>query len=201
MKNIVALIKLWKYLHTEGWHLSLKKDMVLDRNGGELPWYTYSFIHFLKPRLHKNLVIFEYGSGNSTIWYSKRVGHVVSVEHDSEWYHKLKLKISDATNVNYVYKNIGSGEYQDEILNYNNAFHIIVIDGRQRVKCSLNSLGALKEDGVIIWDNSDRKNYQEGFDFLSSRGFKRIDFWGIGSLNHSSWSTSVFYKKGNCLNI
>lgn len=201
VKNLIGLLKISKYLQIEGWHLSLKKNSALDNNGDESPWYTYPFIHFLKQRLHNELVVFEYGSGNSTIWYSKRVKHVVSVEHDVEWFNKIKFRVSNSSNVDYIFKNLGSGEYQNEILNYKNAFHIVVIDGLQRVQCSLNTLGALKEGGVIIWDNSDRSEYEEGYNFLSSQGFKRIDFWGIGPLNYYSWSTSVFYKDGNCLNI
>ncbi|MCM4161415.1 FkbM family methyltransferase [Antarcticibacterium flavum] len=201
VKNLIGLLKISKNLQSEGWHLSLKKNSALDSNGDELPWYTYPFIHFLKQRLNKDLVVFEYGSGNSTIWYSKRVKQVVSVEHNVEWFNKIKSRVSNSSNVDYIFKNLGSGEYQNEILNYNNAFHIVVIDGLQRVQCSLNTLGALKEDGVIIWDNSDRSEYEEGYNFLLSQGFKRIDFWGIGPLNYYSWSTSVFYKDGNCLNI
>lgn len=201
VKNIVALFKLSKYLQAEGWHLSLKKTSVIDSDGQELPWYTYPFIHFLEPRLHKDLVIFEYGSGNSTIWFSKKVKHVVSVEHHPGWYYKIKKKVRNLSNVHYILKDLGSGEYQNEILKYSNTFDIIIIDGRQRVKCCINSLEALKEDGVIILDNSDRTRYEEGYNFLVSNGFKRIDFWGIGALNTKSWSTSIFYKKGNCLNI
>lgn len=65
----------------------------------------------------------------------------------------------------------------------------------------MNSIKTLKDDGVIIWDNSDRVNYQEGYDFLLANGFKRLDFWGIGPVNSYSWCTSIFYRKENCLKI
>ena len=78
---------------------------------------------------------------------------------------------------------------------------MIVIDGRERVCCTLNSLRALKEEGVIIWDNSDRPQYSEAYEFLVSKGFNRIDFYGMGPISAHSWCTSVFYKDKNCLNI
>jgi hypothetical protein len=80
-------------------------------------------------------------------------------------------------------------------------FDIIVIDGRDRVNCAKNSLGALKEDGVIIWDNSERSKYAEGYAFLKDNGFKRIEFTGIGPVNSFAWSTTVFYRNKNCLAI
>jgi hypothetical protein len=96
---------------------------------------------------------------------------------------------------------LNSGEYQNEILNYNKVFDIIIIDGRERVQCSMNSLNALKENGVIIWDNSDRLKYAKGYNFLLSNGFKRIDFSGLGPINPHAWCTSIFYRVGNCLDI
>jgi hypothetical protein len=87
------------------------------------------------------------------------------------------------------------------VAGYTNAFDAIVIDGRDRVNCCKNSLGALKAAGVIIWDNSERPDYQEGYDFLINNGFKRIDFGGIGPINPDAWCTSVFYRSNNCLGI
>ncbi len=34
----------------------------------------------------KNLVLFEFGSGNSTLFFAERVKNVISVEHNKEWY-------------------------------------------------------------------------------------------------------------------
>jgi hypothetical protein len=102
--------------------------------------------------------------------------------------------LQEKPNIKYILKDLNSGENQNEILNYKKTFDIIVIDGREKVQCSINSLSTLKENGVIIWDNSDRTIYSEGYNFLISNGFKRIDFWGIGPINFYSWCTSIFYK-------
>lgn len=202
VKNKFILYKLSKsYLKNEGWDLSVKQGLPIDKDGKALPWYTYPSIHFLIPRLDKEFTVFECGSGNSTLWYSSRVKKVVAIEHDVKWYSRLKEKLDNRTNVDYLLKDLGSGEYQDEILNYCKVFDVIVIDGRQRIKCAQNSLNALKDNGVIVWDNTDRIRYEEGFDFLFSNGFKRIDFWGMGPINHSSSCTSIFYKEENCLGI
>jgi hypothetical protein len=87
------------------------------------------------------------------------------------------------------------------VLKYRNEFDIVVIDGRDRVSCARNSLGALKPDGVIVWDNADREEYRPGYQFLESNGFRRLDFAGLGPLNAYQSTTAVFYRDSNCLGI
>jgi hypothetical protein len=189
------------HLKKSGWRKSVFKKMPVDRNSNELPWLTYSCIYFLDSRLYKELTVFEYGSGNSTLWFSNRIKKIVSVEHSKKWYVYMKEKFSGSSNIEYFFRDLESGSYQKEILNYTKTFDIIIIDGRKRVDCSLNSLGALKDDGVILWDNSDRMKYSKGYDFLLSNGFRRIDFWGMGPVSAHSWCSSVFYRETNCLKI
>jgi hypothetical protein len=88
-----------------------------------------------------------------------------------------------------------------EITKYVNMFDIVVIDGRDRVNCAKNCTAALRSGGVLVWDNSDRVEYRDGYDFLQAAAFKRIDFWGMGALATRRWCTSVFYRPENCLNI
>lgn len=144
--------------------------------------------------------VFEYGSGNSTLWWSQLVSRVVSCEHDKKWYDRIREKIP--SNVEYKYcELIPGGDYCKMILAYEKQFDIVFIDGEDRVNCIKNALGALKDDGIVIWDNSDLSKYQEGFDYLSSKGFRRIDFQGLGPLINIDWCTSVFYRDNNCFDI
>lgn len=202
LKIIYSLYKLIRlYLKKEGWIRSVKQGLPVDEIGLALPWFTYCSIHFLKSRLSREFKVFEYGSGNSTIWFSYLTKHIVSVEHNRNWHQNFTDKLKERSNVNYLYKDLKSGEYQNEILNYFKEFDIIVIDGRQRVQCGKNSLKALKEGGVIIWDNSERVEYTEGYEFLMNNGFKKIDFCGLGPINSYSWCTTIFYKESNCLKL
>lgn len=173
----------------------------VQKSGNELPWFTYSFIAFLEERIHSEMSVFEYGSGNSTLWFNKKGCALVSVEHDKKWYAHMQPRLGSNPKIEYHWRDLESKDYSQEILNYSRAFDIIVLDGRDRVNCCLNALNALKDDGIIIWDNSDRKEYSEGYQFLESNNFKRLDFHGLGPINSGTWSTSVFYRKNNCLHI
>lgn len=190
-----------KYLKAKGWYKSWYTNIPVDGKGDAIPWYTYPSIYFLEQRVGNDLSVFEYGSGQSTIWFSKRVKKVVSLEHDLDFHEFLKPKLRKLENVELIYEPLENDKYSNKILDYKGAFDIVVIDGRERVKCSKNALNSLKPEGVVIWDNSDREIYQDGYDFLINSGFKRLDFAGMGPIDHSEWCTSIFYKENNCLNL
>src|SRR5690606_38282885 len=74
------------YLKEIGWLESRFLSQPVDQNKNPIPWLTYSSIHFLDQVLTPELSLLEFGCGNSTIWYSKRVKRVVSVEHDKSYF-------------------------------------------------------------------------------------------------------------------
>lgn len=198
---ILGVYLLASYFRQEGWINSLRQMLPVDAIGNAIPWWTYSSIHFLEKRIKSDFLVFEYGSGNSTLWFSQRVSKIISTEHDHAWYDSIKKKFDLVPQIEYLHREESDRKYSMEILNYVDQFDIIVIDGVDRVACAMNALQALKNDGVIIWDNTDRSIYQEGFDFLESKGFKRIDFWGLGPINSYASCTSVLYRQNNCLKI
>jgi hypothetical protein len=65
----------------------------------------------------------------------------------------------------------------------------------------MNSLEALKSDGIIIWDNSDREEYEDGYRFLFRNGFKKIAFVGLTPVVNVKSETGIFYREKNCLFI
>ncbi len=68
------------------------KEKSFDNEGDALPWYTYSAINYLKTLDLSNSTIFEYGSGMSSVFFSKRAKQVVSVENVAEWYEIVNTK-------------------------------------------------------------------------------------------------------------
>ena len=91
-----------------GWFESFKSLKSIDKNGYPIPWFSYPFIDFMTPRLEKELVIFEFGSGNSTLFFAKRIKKIISIEHNIDWFNivnkvkpenvELILTFSDALN-------------------------------------------------------------------------------------------------------
>jgi hypothetical protein len=187
------------YLSASGWYRSFQRRLPIDAADDPIPWYSYPVIRFLRDRIQPEMKVFEYGCGHSTLWWSERVSQVVFCEHDCQWFDRIHGDFGER--VTGHIKSPEDGSYADFIRNYSDAFDIIVIDGMERVECARRCLGALKKGGVIIWDNSDRDIYQEGFDFLAEAGFRRIDFAGLGPIVMIPTETAVFYKPDNCLGI
>lgn len=188
------------YFNEIGWINSFKNQMPMDKSSNPLPWVTYGFIDFISDRLNKNMDIFEYGSGNSTLWYAKKVNTVVSVEHDKKWFEAIKKNMPNNANINYE-ELVYNGNYSKFSSNLNKKFDVIIVDGRDRVNCVKNAIKNLKESGVIVLDDSERESYKEGIDFILSHGFKKIDFWGISPGLFYKKNTTIFYKTVNCLEI
>lgn len=187
-----------RHLDEIGWFKSREGKLAVSQTGESLPWFTYPSIAFLNDRIDAGMSVFEYGSGNSTLWWSDRVAEVAACEHDHDWFETMKPKLP--ANVEYLHHDLEyGGSYSKAISTLAKPFDIVVIDGRDRVNCARNSVPSLSQQGVIIWDNSDRESYSDGYDFLCESGFKRLDFWGIGPINKSGWCTSIFYRDQNCL--
>ncbi|RZK66259.1 MAG: FkbM family methyltransferase, partial [Pedobacter sp.] len=169
-------------------------------NGNAIPWVTYSFIDFIKDRINKNHDIFEFGSGNSTIFYAKLAGSVYSVEHDKDWFERSS-KIN-LPNVKMIQCDlVPGGEYCKSAAPTGKKFHVIIVDGRDRVNCCKQAVESLTENGVIVLDDSERSEYAEAHVYLRAKGFKYLPFSGMAPGVIISKYTSVFYKPNNCLDI
>ena len=199
-KKYLAIYKFSHHLEEIGWLKSTELGIPVDKHGKPLPWYTYPIICFLEKRVKPWMRIFEYGSGNSTLWWSELVSSVISIEHNRTWFDKMKKSIP--ANVDYRYcELIDGGNYCKVVSEYGHSFDIIIIDGRDRINCAKNALSALAKNGIIIWDNSDRDEYLEGYNYLIKKDFKRLDFLGYGPINTYSWCTSIFYRDDNWFGI
>lgn len=177
------------------------KDFYWDENDKINPWWGESIVNLVRRRLKKEMRVFEWGMGNSTLFWSQYVAEVVSIESDWKWYQKMREIVPSNVFPRY-YQLQYDGEYCSSILNEQGEFDIILIDGRDRIRCAYNSLKKLKENGVIIWDNSDRENYQEGYEFIKKHGFKQLELCSLlyGVAGMGDW-TSIFYKENNILGL
>ncbi len=192
-----AIAKEDHYTYLIGWHRSYMERRPVTNDGKPLPWYVYTFIRFLQGRVNKHMDVFEFGCGYSTLWYSKRVNSVTSVEEKEPW---VKI-IGEQAPLNVTLHHKTGDAYPDIIKDYHDKFDIICVDGQSRTQCALNLLPALKENGVVIWDNSNDPSDKLGYDHLKENGFKRIDFHGFLPICTCGGCTSVFYRSNNCFNI
>jgi len=147
------------------------------------PYYVPYAVNFLSKLLYnKKPKVFEWGSGISTVWYAQKVDSLITIEHNEEWYHKVTkwLKNNKLNNVELRYIppiNNSFESYSQAISEYEDEFFdIVVVDGRNRVRCTVLAMNKVKKGGYLILDDSHRARYQSVFDLLVNYECKRYDF-------------------------
>lgn len=74
-----------KYLRR--WIASLQRGYFTRQH---MPWLTFEAIDILKGLDLHNKRVFEYGSGGSTLFWLDKGAQVVSIEHDRDWYQRVR---------------------------------------------------------------------------------------------------------------
>jgi hypothetical protein len=200
--KLVALLRLFllkeSFLYSEGYLRSVFAGRPVTRDGEPLPWLTYGAIAFLGERLKVECEVFEYGCGQSTLYFQSRVSHITSVEHDEMWANEIKTCVDDSkVTIEYIPLNSEGSRYVEFILEDKRKYDLILIDGRRRVQCFEVALDAVKPDGVIVFDDADRNKYSKIFDLANERNFSQLRFWGLRPASIVFDSTVVFYRKNS----
>lgn len=128
------------------------------------PWLINQAVEFLQDFLNSrpNAHVLEFGAGGSTIWFSKITPNVITVEHDSFWSSQVK----ECCDTQII---VRPRPYDDVCENFDdNYFDLVLIDGRDRVKCAMSAMSKVKVGGVLMLDNAERERYQPIVDALES---------------------------------
>ncbi|HPF12454.1 MAG TPA: hypothetical protein PKW08_13690 [Flavobacteriaceae bacterium] len=165
----------------------------IDADGNHLPWFTYPSIEYLNQIDFSSKVMLEWGSGNSSKYFSQRVKEIYSIEHHTEWYEIVKSFQLPNQKLFLV-----EDDYATLPITFKKHFDIILIDGTKRHDCANASFNLLAPGGLIILDNSDR--YPDISKQFRDQGFIEVDFHGFGPINEYTWTTSLFFHKDIKLN-
>ena len=174
-------------LRTEyGFLESSKRNIPVNDKNEVMPMYTYPCYEWLNSIDWTNNKVFEYGTGYSTIWWQNKNVDYHAVEDNKQWYDMIE----DKTNINYK---PGLHKYIQSIYDYNYKFDVIVIDGVFRFDCIKPALDKIKNDGIIIVDNTDwHRNSKEELD---KSDLIPIHFHGFKPLHVDSETTSCYINR------
>lgn len=188
------------YLAELGWFVAYKTKTAINSQGRPIPWCTYGFNDFIDERLQDHFDVLEFGSGNGTLYYATKVNKIKAIEHDKVWFDKIKKNMP--SNVDLVFKDyVKDGEYSKYCSETDDRYHILIVDGRDRVNCAKKSYQYLCEDGILVLDDSEREEYSEVYDVLAQEGFKNIGFTGISPGCFYNKMTTIFYRDNNCVGL
>jgi hypothetical protein len=178
-----------RIVNTYGYGRAFIDNAPVDANGSPLPWYTYPMIEYLESFDLSSLRVFEYGCGNSTLWWMNHVREVVSVEDNPEWHHRIKKQLASNT---HLLLEQDHDEYCKAIEDFG-MFDLIVVDGSARHDCCQTAVKHLNPGGGIILDNSDC--LPQSTEFLRSAGLFEIAMNGFVMLLSRTSRTSLFISQ------
>jgi SAM-dependent methyltransferase len=147
-----------------------------------MPLMQYKEILVIKELLERRrpITCLEWGAGYSTLYFYKYLGvgsRWISIEHDKLWFEKIKQLIpEERVSIYFVPPNqwpptdpYGDGSLYDFIdyvefpKRFNEKFDFILIDGRARKFCLMKAFELLKDDGIVVLHDANRRYYHESF--------------------------------------
>lgn len=173
-----------------------------NRDGVELPWYTYPAIAFLQTRRFSDKRVLEFGAGQSTLWWAKRASRVHSFESDDQWYDSLKAILPANVRLNRVSMSDVTACVTDvrRALTERQAhgpaalFDVIVIDGLYRAEMVPIACEYRSPTGIIICDNAEGYGLRDAFD---GQPLQRIDFAGYAPGVSKPHCTSLYFGRNS----
>lgn len=125
-----------------------------------LPWIPFEAIARLDGLLTRDSVVWEVGSGFSTLWLSQRAKKVTSIEASRAWFERLSALIGHEgiRNVDLRFewqaeRMADFSELPDESLD------LLFVDGGPRGECLLNGFPKVRGGGYVYLDNWDSRHF------------------------------------------
>ncbi|MFL6021860.1 MAG: class I SAM-dependent methyltransferase [Marmoricola sp.] len=147
----------------------------------DVPWWTFKASDEVAAVLEAkpDARVFEWGSGASTAWLSRRAGSVTSIEHDAVWAEIVRPVLPANAAVTVVepvpatgaageelsekdgFAGLDFAEYVAAVDSTEGTYDLIVVDGRARNACFRHAVTRLSPGGVLVFDNVDRERYRD----------------------------------------
>jgi hypothetical protein len=181
----------WRILTRDFGHgrSAFRRESV-DAQGREIPWYSYPAIEYLQQLDFREKSVFEFGCGNSTVYWARHAARVVSVESKRSWHDKMKPRLP--ANSELVLAD-SPGAYMATLVERAEEFDVIVVDADERRACAEAALKKLRRGGLIILDNSDW--HHDSAAVLRNASLIEVDLAGFTPINNYTTTTSLFFHR------
>lgn len=189
---------------------------------GDRPGFTFSARHFLTSIINDNMRIYEYGAGESTLFFARYAKEVISVSCNSTILYKVKDAAIEKGNcrvslilprydtayfgrnfwepdvylsVHKDYSGQTFEEYAKSIEEYSDGyFDIVSINRPVQLACLRHAIKKLNEAGFIILHDVDKTEYVWIDKIFNNRNWQKIIFYGP-SPSSSYFKCTYIWKK------
>jgi len=146
----------------------------------KIPWMHPDEIKMIEKYLGPNKIMLEWGSGGSTLYFSRKVKQYFAIEHDQHWYNELKENVPE--NVTLIYRApnqkvpiaessyLTHKDYIDAAADFGVKFDFVLIDGRSRFACSQFILDHLHKNSVVFFHDfykRGRDRYRKALEYYN----------------------------------
>jgi hypothetical protein len=191
------------------------RDRRSDGLGARRPWLTYGASDWLERTVRPGDSVFEWGSGGSTLFFLDRGVSLTSVEHDRDWWARVRPRTgSDSggkVRFELIEPSVVSREERASIYfstrpdgirrSYekyaraiddvpDRSLDFVLIDGRARVACARHVPKKLKPGGFVVLDDAARPEYAEVWQCFAGYACRR--FRGLGPRKRIPAETTVW---------
>ena len=179
-------------------HLAQSPDLNL-----RYPWLPLRAVSWLDHVVTRDMVVFEYGSGGSTIYLAHRAKQMYSVEHSQIWQQRLSSEattlrlnnckvelmetpplrgpIPDPTDPKSYGKRGSKRSWKQYVTSIDRfpdaSIDLVIVDGMARPSSIAHAIPKVKAGGVLLLDDADRLDYQRAIGLLET--WHRVDLSGM----------------------
>lgn len=168
----------------------------------ELPWISYAAIEHLDQFLTRNHSVAEFGGGGSTLFFAKRVKHVLCIESQKEWASKIAEALAQQSLTNvlietipYDCQDLQSYKGSDNLHRIDRGmFDVILVDGYEadvelRPACFWHAEDHVNAGGIIIVDDAWRYPMLR----QENKAKRWSEFRSIGPCRPGVTMTDIYY--------
>lgn len=166
-----------------------------DPLGARQPWWNFQAIDVVASRLQPGARTFEYGGGGSTLWLLDRGCVVRTVEHDRAWHADLMARLQGRNAVDLIEAGEDFSSYVDAIdSDPDRSLDLVIVDGRERVRCGLAAREKVRPGGMLLLDDADRPRYQALHEALT--GWSAQHLIGLKNGDWAARQTTIWTRPG-----
>lgn len=161
-----------------------------DANGNWIPLFTYPCIEYLRQFDLRQMRVFEWGSGASTLYWMQRAKSVTSIENNPQWFEAMSRMKNERVRLLLD----DTDQFPFRIREGTEKFDVIVIDSYgYRYDCAVEATSRLASGGMVILDNSDW--HPATAEMLKKSGLIQVDFSGFKVTECHASTTSLFLHR------
>lgn len=163
-----------------------------------VPPFSHAALRLLEERARPEWRVFEQEAGYSTLWWAGRVAETHAVTGQADWAGLLRLVAGPRATIHH---GANADALPSWIERLPGTFDVIVPGGPHGGMAALCGASRLSDGGVLVCNDVERADFAPARTDLKAQGFRELPLTGLAPTQLRLVTTTILYKKKNCLDI